>query len=97
MHANVLDGSQAAQALTVMQSRKNFLAITDPEALEMQRHMAQRNLENLMDPHFASMGTVFGVWNGDVMQGLIITLFSNQQPCFFIIQYVNYINSVVQA
>ena len=85
MHASVLTRDNAKQALEVMQSRKNFLAITDAEALETQRYMAQRNLENLMDPHFAAMGTLFGVWSdAGQMQALLITLFSNQQPCFYI-------------
>lgn len=74
------------EAEKVMFSRQKFLNITDPEALEMQRYMAHINLRSILDPQFSSIGTAFGVWHEESteMQALVITLFSTQQPCYYI-------------
>lgn len=85
MYATVLTSLNSDQAESLMNSRKQFLAVDD-RMHDLQKHLAAVNMRNVLDPHFASLGTAFGVWHEDSneMQGLLFTLFSNQQPCYYI-------------
>jgi hypothetical protein len=87
MYATVLTSLNAPSVERLMNQRASFLQVP-PEMRPLQQHLASVNMRNVLDPHFASLGTAFGVWSDDVAPGcllaVIFTLFSNQQPCYYI-------------
>ena len=88
LFSTVLSQLDADDVASVMESRTSFLS-TSGEQFEMQRHFAKINMQNILDPHFSSMGMTFGVWSNDgdrtkTLMGVIFTLFSSQQPCYFL-------------
>ena len=68
-----------------MNSRKSFLQM-DETFGSLQKHLATVNMRNVLDPYFSDLGTAFGVWSddGQTLWGLVFTLLSNQQPCYYI-------------
>lgn len=86
MYVATLTHLNVQAATDLVMSRSNFLAIKDPEMLELQQRMTILNLQNVLDEKFTSLGTVFGAWSDDgtVLQALLVTILSTNQPCWYI-------------
>jgi hypothetical protein len=85
MHATLLTSLNAPQVERVMNSRQEFLSVHGTQ-YDLQRKMSAINANTLLDSSFYGLGNLFGVWDDEAteMQGMVMTLFSAAQPCYFI-------------